>query len=130
MVRSITIVISNNTTKVAQYCYGSGGPRDQGYAILEFLRNRNLKKFKLKVDALGIIDSADNKKCVGILDDIYDGKVLVVKLDTDFIQDDIFCDWGYIIDLTRGTFKITNGGDKTYRLDALPTLDEFTDEWW
>lgn len=130
MIRSITIVKSNGVVKIAQYCLGDGEPINQGYEVLKFLRTRNLKKFKIKVDALSTTEEGDNSVCSQILYDVYDGKVLQVKLDTEFLKERIFCDWGYVVDLTVGTFHILNGADKIYRLDALPTLEEFSNEWF
>lgn len=50
--RNLTMVISKEEPKVAQYCQWDGYPGGQGLTILGFLRTADLKEFKKKVDNL------------------------------------------------------------------------------
>ncbi len=52
-------------------------------------------------------------------------KKIPLKNDSEFINDGLFCEWAYVIDLDKGTLDIKNGADKTYKLDKLPTLPAF-----
>jgi len=56
--RNLTIVVLNNTIRVAQYCQWDGYPEGQGKTILSFLKTANLEEFKEKVAAL--VEADDN----------------------------------------------------------------------
>lgn len=84
-----------------------------------------------------------------------DGDTIWLHDSTEFTAESLFCEWGYVIDLDKGTFEVYKGFNqtpvnenerfaylneksddeyypiallKTYSLDNLPTDDEFTDE--
>ena len=55
--RNLTLVISENKTKVAQYGQWDGYPEGQGKTILKFLRKCNLKIFKERLGKVFFISS-------------------------------------------------------------------------
>lgn len=139
--RSLTAVVKNKEFKVAQYCQTFGGPTTQGLIALEFLLNNNLSLFSLNVDYLSTLEDAyssiieqqrngiDIKHVNGIdiryyisditidtgakiLNGIYTGVIKRVKLDTEFANDSLCCEWCYLIDLDKMRFEIYKGFNK------------------
>jgi hypothetical protein len=146
--RHSTMVISEGKTKVAQYGQWDGYPSGQGMTILRFLQGVDLAEFKKKIDSLGLyteeeIEAMNTKIQDGEFDDWKEkhpelsrdtgarvlelidlGLVTKVQLDEDFINDRVFCEWGYIINLDDNTLSIKCGADKTYDLSNLPSSEE------
>lgn len=105
------------TTDEVESLWRDMGADDSGFVSMELSR-----KFAKKYPHLHRNTGAN------ILDLIHDGKVTKVKLDEDFIDDGLFCEWAYVINLDKGTLEIKNGADKTYSLDNLPSDEKFLEE--
>lgn len=78
-----------------------------------------------------------NLQGVGILREIIEGNVGHM-LDADgFLEDDLFCEWGYLINLDNKTLEVYHDGDKmlyAYNLQSLPEFmlgvtNEFKEEY-
>jgi len=59
-----------------------------------------------------------------------DGNPVVLKNDAEFLNDGLFCEWAYVIDLDTRELRVYTDGDKTlmatFSIDAMPdTEDEF-----
>lgn len=141
--RNLTIVVSNNKTKVAQYGQWDGYPSGQGMTALSFLRRADLKQFKKQVDKLEFFNKTEIEKIdkneswekypylsrdlgAEILNVIHLGqykthgakspiKVGIQKLinQEDFVKDSLFCEWAYVIDLDKNTFEVYKGFNKS-----------------
>ncbi len=125
--RNLTMVISQEKTKVAQYGQWDGCPEGQGATALEFLRKSDLNKFKEQVDKLSFfteeeikaIDSDGNWKDkypylsrdmgAEILKAIYDGQVEKLINKEAFAGDSLMNEWTYVIDLDKNTFEVYEG---------------------
>lgn len=139
--RNSTIVKSKGIVKVAQYGQWDGYPTGQGETIAEFLKTVDLEGFKKKVDALGVWTDEEideivqgNAQCLigantnwatehpelnrdtaaGILQLIADGKVTKVRLDEEFKNDTLFCEFWYELDLDAETVTM-NGETFTFK---------------
>ena len=60
--RHLTVVISNEEPKIAQYGQWDGYPDGQGADILNFLHNANIDAFKKKVNKLSFFTEEESKK--------------------------------------------------------------------
>jgi hypothetical protein len=126
--RNLTMVISKEETKVAQYGQWDGYPEGNGAIILDFLRSSDLKKFKKEVDKLRFLKENEVEKVnadpnwianypylsrdmgAGILRAIYNkNKIIGLVNQEDFAADSLFCEWAYVIDLDKRTFEVFKG---------------------
>lgn len=175
--RNITIVKLDDEYKVAQYGQWDGYPGGQGKVILEFLKkfdretfikNLRLTKFISREELRNLFDKESSRAndeykffkyhpqfsrdtAAGILDLIQEGKALQLFNEINFVNDSLFCEWGYVIDLDNNTFEVYTGFNqnplpeserfyskepnndgyypikllKSYSLDNLPSLEEF-----
>jgi hypothetical protein len=58
-----------------------------------------------------------------VLEFIYNSdKPVLLKDDSDFMEDGTWCEWAYVIDLDKNTLSVKVGADKTYSLSKLPTV--------
>jgi hypothetical protein len=60
--RNLTIVKSNGKVKVAQYGQWDGYPTGQGQTIADLLSKFDLKKFKEKIDKLGVYTQKEKEQ--------------------------------------------------------------------
>ena len=171
--RNLTMVISENKTKVAQYGQWDGYPEGQGKTILKFLKKCDLNIFKGRLKKVSFIDKKKINELwneivtteifkskylelhrdtgAEILNLIYEGKAFKLIDDSKFIQDSLWCEWVYVIDLDKNKFEIyTNYSNnpltkndrfynikfkndsvypikivKAYSLNKLPTVKQF-----
>ena len=60
-----------------------------------------------------------------VLEFIYNSdKPVLLKDDSGFIEDSLFCEWAYIIDLDKNTLTVKGDKEKSYSLLKLPTVKE------
>lgn len=60
--RNLTMVISDGTTRIAQYGQWDGYPSGQGSTSLKFLHNCDVKKFKEQLERCRFIESSKRKQ--------------------------------------------------------------------
>jgi len=53
--------------------------------------------------------------CAGILQLIHDGEVTEIQLNEDFKNDDVFCEFCYIVDLDKETVSVNDGKEYTFK---------------
>jgi hypothetical protein len=136
--RNLTMVHLHGELKVAQYGQWDGYPTGQGYRIAEFLRKRigvtkpGLKDFAEKVGKLYFVTEEAVEKAIEaagdnwtkvhpefsrdtgaeILELVAKGKVKALNDMSEFLKDDVFCEWAYDVDLTTDTVVVFRGGVK------------------
>lgn len=65
----------------------------------------------------------DRDMAAEVLNHIYNAtKTVLLKNDEKFIEDGLFCEWAYIIDLDKNTLTVKGDKEKTYPLTKLPTV--------
>ena len=135
--RNLTIVISDNKTKIAQYGQWDGYPGGQGLTALNFLRAADLEDFKSKLSKISFFNSDISEKQweqrpylsrdlgAKILNAVMYGnfeqsdyphpnKIINCNVDKlvdsyDFNEDSLFCEWAYVIDLDENVFEVYRG---------------------
>lgn len=177
--RNLTIVVADKATRVCQYGQWDGYPEGAGCTVLEFLHKHatDLATFRekvLKIPALSdeelraVDQDCERQKAelktlyphltrdtgAGILEMIMEDKVPGLQLDLDFVNESLFCEWAYLIDLDTRVFEVYEGFQKaphtqgrfasgpcvkpgyypialtaSWPLDALPTEEEFLAKW-
>jgi hypothetical protein len=152
--RNLTKVIDkDNVVRVAQYGQWDGYPSYTGTRILEFITEHNilnkieinLNKFKFisneEIDELYSKYGADGYEAFAsvypqfVRDTGCDilrvvayssGLSIPLKDDSDFEQDDLFCEGVYTINYYSRTFTSTyNGVTVSVEFDKLPTAEEY-----
>lgn len=140
--RHLTMVVSNKETKVAQYGQWDGYPEGQGVTVLEFLQSCDIDLFRSKVNNLHWITQEESDAIekdenwtqkyphlsrdagAQILNAIQYGEIrkrgtaqkctvdFLVNSE-DFINESLFCEYAYLIDLDKMTFEIYDGFNKS-----------------
>lgn len=132
--RHLTMVVSDQKVRVAQYGQWDGYPKGQGTVILDFLRKANLKRFRKRVEAVREITPEEDKmvealgsdkwpekypylsRDIGakILPYIYQHELPTgLSINPEFAADSVFCEWAYVIDLDTQKFEVYKGFNKT-----------------
>jgi hypothetical protein len=146
--RGLTKVIKNDKVVVAQYGQWDHYPSGQGLTALRFLRDEaNVEKLDKGLYWLYEIDSKDVGELVDrigeerfvkvypslirdtgaeILEIIANAKgALPILLDTDFENDELFCEGVFTVDLDKKTFTTkTDQGYSTLLLDSLRAVSD------
>lgn len=145
--RNSTLVKLNGEYKIAQYGQWDGYPTGAGQTIADFLKTVDLEDFINKVskleafteDEVNDIVNGNQEMFIGanrdwtleypqlsrdmgadILKAVASGAVKKVSLDTEFKNDDLFCEYWYELDLDNETI-VMNGNDPY-------TFEEWTQE--
>jgi hypothetical protein len=149
--RGLTKVIKNDKVVVAQYGQWDHYPSGQGLTALRFLRDEaNVEKLDKGLYWLYEVDSKDVGEIVDrigeehfvtaypslirdtgaeILELIANAKgALPVLLDTDFENDELFCEGVFTVDLDKKRF--TTKTDETITTFPLGSLKELSDEMY
>jgi hypothetical protein len=145
--RGLTKVIKNGKTVVAQYGQFDHYPSGQGLTALKFLRDENnVAKLDINLSYVYEIDSAEidelwkrlgenmntaypsliRDTAAEILELIANTKDPVpVFLDTDFENDELFCEGVYTVNLDDKTFTTKyDGNEITLPLDSLRAVSD------
>ena len=153
--RNLTVVKNlEGTTKIAQYGQWDGYPSYSGIKALEFLRdrvNRNNLLVELQLvefvgdeevdtlykqfestdwenkDFLNAYPGLHRDTGVGILEVVANSTDTIKTVDnSDFRNDELFCEGVYEVDFSTNKFITTYGGMVVeFDLDALPTDEEY-----
>jgi hypothetical protein len=118
--RSLTMVINEGKTKVAQYGQNDGYPQGQGKTILEFLQECDLEEFKEKLKEVVFLSPEEIEQIRGeeisvvntdakVLKLIYDGQAKKLVDNSDFAKHSLFCEWAYVLDLDKGALEVYRG---------------------
>lgn len=131
--RHIVGVVKDGAWKIAQYGQWDGYPSGAGMGVLTFLHETNRDAFAKKLDELSWItdekieeintklqaqtvvlsrDYPELSRDTGcnILAMVRDSETpLVLRNESDFAADSLFCEWAYVIDLDKGTFEVFKG---------------------
>ena len=146
--RHVTMVILDEKPVIAQYGQWDGYPDGQGATILEFLETMIEKTMREKLAKCRFITPEEATKFdaeiaasdkglkelfplltrdlgAGILQAVYDSDAEEILLSdqSDFGQDEVFCEFAYIIDLDKATFEFYTSWS-----DAV--LDKKDKGWW
>jgi len=91
--------------------------KDAGHTGGDWINMKVSNKFKAANPQLNRDMGAD------VLEFIYNAdNPVLLKDDSKFIEDGLFCEWAYVIDLDKNTLSVKCGADKTYSLLKLPTV--------
>ena len=153
--RNLTVVKnSQGTTKIAQYGQWDGYPSYSGIKVLECLRNENNQQLlKSKLDNVEFVGDEEVDKLykqfestdwenkdflnaypglhrdtgVGILEVVANSKDVLKTVDnSDFRNDDLFCEGIYEVDFSTNKFISTwNGIVKEFFLENLPPDEHY-----
>lgn len=136
--RNLTMVVLDSQYKVAQYGQWDGYPSGQGSTVLEFLRQMDSDKMKIALQKVRYMTAEDIDRinativddkingmpwqnsypelsrdlCAGILDMIYtygEDSELLLRDDTNFAADSLFCEWAYLVNLDDNTLEVYKG---------------------
>ncbi len=137
-----SVITKKGELKIKQYGQWDGYPSGQGIGILEYLRNGNLEKYQENLENIPPvtdeqvteIDKDPNWKqeypylsrdCGSKIHQmIEDGEVKFVQL-IDEEESRKWCEGFYTIDFSKNEFVVDWDGIHTFKLDALPTNEEF-----
>lgn len=141
--RNLTMVKLGGELKVAQYGQWDGYPTGQGATISSFLKKMDKDLFISKVRRLRWITDQDIKAVesvgdkwedlyphlsrdegAGVLDLIHDGNVDFVAGNKDFLEDGLFCEFAYELDLDSEVVTVFESGNQ---FKEIP-FNEFTEE--
>jgi hypothetical protein len=133
--RNLTFVKLDGKYRIAQYGQWDGQPSGQGETVLQFLKDilneEAVSTFKEKLlkcrfatkEELQEIGKDKNWASkypqlsrdagAGILEMVCSGEPpMVLKDETNFANDSVFCEWAYVIDFDSGTFEVFTGFNK------------------
>jgi len=141
------MVIQDGKTKVAQYGQWGGYPSGQGLVALNFLRGADMGKFGEQLKKCRFLSDSDEDKAyiksvdetnnwqacypaltrdtaAEILSVIYRSTEpeIILKDDSEFAADSLFCEWAYVVDLDKGTFEVFKGFNES----PLPEGERFS----
>ncbi|SHJ57254.1 hypothetical protein SAMN02745136_00421 [Anaerocolumna jejuensis DSM 15929] len=174
--RGLVCVQKDGEYKVAQYGQYDTNPYGSGVCILKFLKNVNLRVLESDISECVFYTKEQLQEILSeykpgtmifgvpwhrelcgitfeeILSLIMFGNLRSLKNNSEFAQDSLFCEWGYVIDFDKRTFEVYKGFNKrnltkkdrfykgksteeykpiklarSYSLNALPTEEEFLD---
>ena len=125
--RHIIQVIKDNKTLISQYGQYDGYPEGQGVDVLNFVRNMDSDAFGIKVSNCEYPPASELENATvedyptmsrtmsaGILQYIQDSTEPVPLLvDLDFMNDSLFCEWVYVIDLDNDKLEVYEGFNKS-----------------
>jgi hypothetical protein len=157
--RNLTVVKnSKGTTKIAQYGQWDGYPSYTGIQALNFLRDEyNQQLLSAKLDVVEFVSDEEVDKLykqfestdwenkdflnaypglhrdtgVDILKVVANAKGIIKTVDnSDFRNDELFCEGVYEIDFSTNKFITTYADNKvSYDLDDLPSDEEYLAMW-
>lgn len=158
--RSLTAVKINGEYKIAQYGHYDGYPAGQGVTALQFLiKGMKKEKFITKLERLRFaITEQEDRECIKrqknidgaeILKYVQNRKDNIVANNLEFAQDNLLCEWAYLIDFDDNSFEVYSArltsrkyGDtapkegfeslnllKKYNLNNLPSKKEFINDF-
>lgn len=135
--RGLVVVRSNGEIKVAQYNHCDSYISWLGTHIQDFIANLNtddelFNKFKVNVDNSIFCETSDDSNAEETLNDLLQRPVSTENY-YDFIEDHLFCEYAYIIDLNSRILEVHKNGrifSKTFsELSEINFEKEFT-EWY
>lgn len=126
--RGLTGFRLNGTLK-AMYNHGDSYPEHLGQQVLEFCKlvdwsNPIIKERVANVKLVHWYSLLYSLPGVGILNQVIRGKVKHMTDDGNFLVDEVFCEWAYIINLDEETLEVWHKAKKLYEwsLHALPVF--------
>lgn len=152
--RNSTMVVIGGEYRVSQYGQWDGYIEAAGLGILEFLRNiipdeeesfkekvkrchyateEELTSLQAELDSMG--HEAFYKKypawtrdtgfgILSLINDLPDGESLILQEDIDFVNDSLFCEYAYVIDMDKRMFEVYTG----FTQERLSKEDRFYKE--
>jgi hypothetical protein len=140
--RHLTCVFANNQMRIAQYGQFDGYPDGAGSIICDFIHKTNMDEFRSKVEKvtqvteekMNLINSQFESKSGWMTIDesnrygkaypefhrntgadilnLVMGGVTEVNLDTDFVNDSLFCEYAYVVNLDTNELEFYEGFQK------------------
>jgi hypothetical protein len=139
--RNLTVVVYKRQVRVAKYGQWDGYLSSAGVGMFDYLTTVfNREALAKAVENIAhLTESEGNKRfaalkepadkapnpfegtyhhlsrdCAGyvLLPAIQDGRVTETFLNIEFVNDSLFCEWCYVVDLDKGTFEIYKGYNK------------------
>ena len=140
--RNLTMVRKNKVLKIAQYGQWDGYPDGQGETVLTFILNNDMNKFSDIIDKTKFLTQedinelqkkVDNNEGVfpiscsrdtgaKILQMVYDNPETHLIDESDFINDDLYCEYVYELDLDSKELICYESGKNEfarYKFDKL-----------
>jgi hypothetical protein len=113
--RNLTVVIKKAKPVIAQYGQWDGYPEGQGVVALRFLKNTNMEAFEKKLEKVRFKNADDALEIKLFLESVgsEDGMLnseqaqeFMLKDDTLFAADSLFCEWAYVINLDTKQLEV------------------------
>lgn len=125
------MVIKDGRTRVAHYGGFDGYPDGAGKEVVKFLKKANLNRFKKQLDKCVLTRNTSGLTYsdygdfggVAILHLIQEdmNEKIYLPDSSDFVEDSLFCEWAYVIDLDNEVLEIYKGFNK----NPLTSADRF-----
>ncbi len=129
--RNLTMVRSNGELKIAQYGQWDGNPSGQGETILQFILSHDMKEFskklketkflreeekeqinkKIKDEEMKLPISCSRDTGAEILNMVYENPKIELVDESDFLNDGLFCEFAYCIDLDKEMLIVYDSGN-------------------